>query len=178
MSNISKTLARHFRLVRMIVRAAFARAGDDTGTAILELSLILSIFGMPLLLGTAETAMLVYDSIEVSNAAHAGAMYGMMSSTFAADNAKITAAAQAEASDFGSNLTVTPTSFYACSAAIDGAQFATEAAASVACPSGATNHYLQFVQVVTSASVASPIHVVGLPKTITLTGSSVMEVEE
>jgi len=132
---------------------------------------------VPVLFGTVEMATFVYGSIEVSNASHAGTMYGMTSSTLAGDTAGMTTAAQAEASDFGTNLTVTPTSYYACSAALGGTQFATQSAASSAC-TGAGNHTLQFVQVAVSAPVTPPIHCPGLPTTFNLTNTSVMEVEE
>jgi len=143
----------------------------------LEMALMLAIFGIPLLLGTVEAATWVYASIEVSNAAHAGAMYAMTSSTFANDTSGITTAAQQEASDFGANLTVTPTAYYACSAALGGTQYTTQAAATTAC-TGAGDHPLEFVQVVASAPVTPPIRIPGLPKTFTLNGTSVMEVEE
>jgi hypothetical protein len=137
----------------------------------------MSLFGAPLLVGTVELGLLVYDSIEVSNAAHAGAMYGMTSSTFAGDTAGMTSAAQAEASDFGSSMTVTPTVYFACSSAVSGTQYSTETAATSAC-SGAGDHPLEFVQVLTSQSVTPIFHFPGFPATITLTGASVMMVEE
>jgi hypothetical protein len=150
----------------------------NAGNASIELALVMSVFAAPMMLGTAEAAFMIYDSIEVSNAAHAGAVYGMMSSTFAGDSAGIQAAAQNEATDFGSKLTVTPTTYYACSSALGGAQYSTQSAASAACPANATNHYLQFVQVASTASVKSPIAIPGLPSTWTLQGFSVMEVQE
>ena len=129
-------------------------------------------------MGTSQIAWLVYDSIELSNSAHAGAMYGMISSTFAADTAGIKNAAQAEAADFGSNVTVTPTTYYACSSAVDSTQYSTQSAASAVCPANASNHYLQFVKVSSSMSITPPVHCPGLPKTWTVSGLSVMEVQE
>lgn len=148
------------------------------GNATVELALAFSFLLTPIMLGTAEVAFLVYDSIEITNAAHAGAMYGMISSTFAADSSGIQAAAQSEAADFGTSLTVTPNVFYACSASIGGTQYSTQSAAAAACPANASNHYLQFVQVNSSATITPPIQMVGLPKTWTLQGSSTMEVQE
>lgn len=165
------------RMLSVISRLRQGIRGN-AGNATLELSLSLSLLGVPLLLGTYESAIVVHDSIEVTNAAHAGAMYGMVSSSYASDNSGITTAAQDEASDFGAGLTVTPTTYYACSSALNGTQYSTQAAASAACPSGATNHYLQFVQVATSATLSLPVHMASLPSTITLSGTSVMEVEE
>jgi Flp pilus assembly protein TadG len=154
------------------------RLTDDAGNAALELALVFGIFGTPLLLGTSELALLIYDSIEVSNCAHAGAMYGMISSTFAADSTGIQNAAQVEAADFSTNVTVTPTSYYACSNAVDGTQYSTQAAASAVCPANAGNHYLQFVKVVSSININPVVMCPGLPKTFTVSGSSVMEVQE
>ena len=154
------------------------RLRDEAGNAALELALTFGIFALPLMVGGSELASVIYDSIELSNCAHAGAMYGMMSSTFAADTAGIQKAAQAEAADFGTSVTVTPTSYYACSSAVDGTQYATEAAAAAVCPANASNHYLQFINVVSTVTITPPAQLPGLPKTWTLSGSSVMEVQE
>ena len=163
---------------RSIVAQIRKRLRDNAGNAALEFAFAFGIFGTPLLLGTSELALLIYDSIELSNSAHAGAMYGMISSTFAADSTGIQKAAQAEAADFGTMVTVTPTSYYACSDALDGTQYANEAAASAVCPANAGNHYLQFVKVVSSMSINPPVTCPGLPKTWTVSGTSVMEVQE
>jgi hypothetical protein len=154
------------------------RLTDNAGNAALELAFAFGVFGTPLLLGTSELAVVIYDSIELSNCAHTGAMYGMMSSTFAGDTSGIQKAAQAEAADFGTNVTVTPTTYYACSNAVDGTQYTTQSAAALACPANASNHYLQFVKVVSSMSFVPPVQCPGLPKTWTVSGSSVMEVQE
>jgi hypothetical protein len=137
----------------------------------------MSIFGIPFMVGTTEAAFLVYDSIEVSNAANAGAMYGMLSSTNASDGSQIIAAAQAEAPDLGTSMTATPTAYYACSSAPGGTQYTTQSAATSAC-SGSSNHPLQFIQVVTIATITPPIKFPGFPPTVTIAGSSVMEVQE
>ena len=70
---------------RSIIAGLRKRLKDNAGNAALEFAFAFGIFGTPMLLGTSELALLIYDSIELSNCAHAGAMYGMMSSTFAAD---------------------------------------------------------------------------------------------
>ncbi len=121
--------------------------------------------------------MYIYESIEVQNAASAGAMYGMQSSTYASDATGIATAARNEASGLGSNLTVTPITYYACSQDLGGAQYTTQSAAATAC-TGSGNHSLQFVQVLTSSNVTSAIHAAGLPASWTVKGQSVMEVEE
>jgi Flp pilus assembly protein TadG len=164
--------------LRSLIACVRKRLMDNAGNAALELAFAFGIFGTPLLLGSSELALLIYDSIELSNCAHAGAMYGMMSSTFAADTSGIQNAAQAEAADFGTNVTVTPTTYYACSNAVDGTQYSTQTAAEAACPANASNHYLQFVKVVSNMTIHSLVTCPGLPKTWTVSGTSVMEVQE
>jgi Flp pilus assembly protein TadG len=150
---------------------------EEQGNALVEMALCMSLLGMPLLVGTVELGSMIYTSIEVSNAAHAAAMYGMISSTFAASSSGMTTAAQNEASDLGTNLSVTPAVFYACSQAVNGTEYTTQSAANSAC-TGGTNHTLEFVQVNTSTTVTPPIRCPGLPASYTLTGLSVMEVQE
>ncbi|MGC1421489.1 MAG: hypothetical protein WA354_21915 [Terracidiphilus sp.] len=163
---------------RSIIARLRKRLRDDAGNAALELALAFGVFGTPLLLGTSELAILIYDSIELSNSAHAGAMYGMISSTFAGDASGIRSAAQAEAADFGAKVTVTPTIYYACSGAVDGTQYSTQAAAAAVCPANAGNHYLEFVKVASSMNVNPLVQLPGLPTKLTVNGTSIMEVQE
>ena len=173
------------RWARLLARCdAMARAlsglRGESGNALVEVALICSLLGVPLLLGTGEMGYVVYDSIEISNAAHAASLYGMQSATFASDTAGMRTAAQNEATDFGAALTVTPTSYWACSSAIGGTQYTGGSAqtnANAAC-TGGTNHALEFVQVNTSATVTPLVHCPGLPTSFALSGSSVMEVEQ
>jgi hypothetical protein len=104
-------------------------------------------------------------------------MYGMVSKNSALLTSQITAAAQAEASDFGANLTATPTIYYACSAAQGGTQYTVLATANNNC-TGASGHTLEFIQVAASVPVALPFSCCGIPNSITLRNTSVMEVEE
>jgi Flp pilus assembly protein TadG len=162
--------------------AAQCRGLDgESGNALVELALVFALLGIPMLLGTVEMGTVVYDSVEISNAANAGALYGMQNATDAASSAGITTAGRAEAPEFGSSLTVTPTTFYVCTSAVGGAQYSTgsytQAQATAKC-SGTGNHALEFIQVLTSATATPPVHCPGLPKTFTLGGKSVLEVEQ
>jgi len=148
----------------------------DSGSSLVETALIMSVFGVPLLFGTVDTATVIYRSIEISNAAHAGAMYGMQSASYANQATQMTTAAQAEASDFGSNLTVTPSMYFACSAAQSGTQYTVLATANTNC-TGSLGHTLAFVKVIASAPVTLPLTCCGLPASITVSRTSVMEVE-
>ncbi len=166
-------------------RPAFFTAGlhcvrGDAGDALIELAVFIAFLGLPLLLGMSEMGLLVYDSIEISNAASAGAMFGMQSLVFAQNTGGIANAAQLEASDFGSSLNVVSTTYYVCSNSIGGTQYigaSAQALANAACSSGVI-HALEFVQVSTNVAVTPPVRCPGLPKTFTLRGSAVMEVEQ
>ena len=157
------------------------RLRGESGDALIELAVLFSVLGVPLMMGTAQMGMLAYYSIEIASAANAGALYAMQDSADASSSAGITSAAQAEAADFGTHLTVTPTTFYACTKAVTGTQYPTgtytQAQAQSHC-SGSGNEALEFVQVIARASVTSLIRCPGLPSSYTLTDTSVMEVEQ
>lgn len=162
---------------RTTAHAALARMRDDAGTALIETAIALGLFGIPLLLGTVYSSFLLTSYIDVTDAAHAGAIYAMRSSTFAEDTTGIVTAAQGDASRFGSSLTVTSSIYYVCSDSQDGTQYATQSDASASC-TGASTHPLEFVQVTASAPVTPPTTFPGMPRTMTLSSSSAMEVEE
>ena len=171
---------RRIRRLRAGVAARLRALRSDSGSALVELALVVAVLGVPLLLGTAQMGSVIYDSIEVSDAANVGAMYGMRSATYAVDTTDITTAAQADAPDFGTKLGVTPTTYYVCALAVTGTQYTGSSAkqnATAGC-TGTGNHALQFVQVNTSATVTPIIHCPGLPSSFTLTGQSAMEVEQ
>jgi len=162
------------------ILASCRRLHDDQGQALIESAPVLSFLGVPILLGTAQMGILIHDSIEVANAANAGALFAMQNLTNASTTAKIVSTAQAEAPDIGT-LSVTPTTYYACTSALNGTQYSTstytEAQAAANC-SGSGNHALEFVQVLTSAKITPLIHWAGLPNSYTLKGNAVMEVEQ
>lgn len=154
-----------------------ARLRSDAGSALIELAVYLSLIGVPLLIATDYYGTQIIDQIDIDNAAYAGAIYGMRSSTYADDGTGITDAAQADSSIFGSNLTVTSSAVYACSLNLAGTQYSTPTAATTAC-TGTNNFVLQLVIVTASASVTPALTVPGLPRSRTLSSRVVMEVEE
>jgi Flp pilus assembly protein TadG len=155
--------------------AALDVLGGEDGSSMIELAFVVCFFLMPLFVGASEVGMLIYDSIEVTNAASTGALCGMQSPTLAASTAGITAAARADAPDFGANLSVTPTTYWVCAAFISGTRYTTQAAATSAC-TGNNNQPLEFLKVDTSATITMPLKFPALPSTYTLTGVSVQEV--
>src|ERR1035441_5027182 len=134
---------------------------SESGSALVEVAFLMAALSVPMILVTIDAGSMTMYSIEVSNAVHTGAMAGMApapsDANLTATKATIITATQADATDFGTNLTVTPVYYYACSAATDGTQYTGSlanalAAATAACPaSNPANHYLEFVQVNDSA---------------------------
>lgn len=169
------------RLLRVLPapsrRLAVTRLRDESGSALIELAIILSLLGVPLLLGVIYVGILLSNYIEITDAAHAGALYAMRSSTFAEDTTDIATAARSDASDLGSNLAVTSSIYYVCSGAQDGPQYTDQASAAAAC-NGGSSHTLEFVQVTASAPITPPASFPGMPRTMTISGTSTMEVEE
>jgi Flp pilus assembly protein TadG len=154
--------------------AAYRGWLQQTGGALLETALVVGFLVVPLILGTTDMAALVYASIEISNAAHAGALAAMSGTN---TNAAIQTAAQVEAGDYpAANVIATPTAYYACSAAQGGTQYSTQALATAGC-TGTGNHSVRFVQVQVSAQVPLPFSCCGLSSPVTLNAKSVMEVE-
>lgn len=159
--------------------AALRRLNSETsGSSLVELAMVFSFLAMPLLIGTADMATLVHASIEVSNAAQAAAQYGMQSTTNSVDTSGIVSAGQADAPDFGTGLTVTPTTYYACSSSVTGTRYTgtnAQSNATNAC-TGIYNHALEFIQVTTSATITPKVHLPGLPSSFALNGTAIQEV--
>jgi Flp pilus assembly protein TadG len=175
MPSARKSLLYRVDRSRRMLLLVCRRLRCESGSALIELALTLGILGVPLLLGTVHFSILLIDSMVVSNAAHAGAEYGMASATYASDTSYIVTAAQEDASGLGATLNVTPTIFYVCSTAIAGTQYTTQSAANTACSS---SHSLEFLQVVASSTVTPVLSFPGFPNSVTLSSTSIMEVEE
>jgi Flp pilus assembly protein TadG len=165
--------------IRLLARCRGLR--NEEGNALIELAVILCFLGVPLFAGTADMGVLCYDALEVSNAANAGAMYGMnnqgdaQSATGPANNARN------DAPDFGTNLGVTTNTYWVCTLALGGTQYPTstvtsQAAADALC-TGTGNVAVMFISVTTTATAHMPFPVPGLPSSRTLTGTSVQMVQ-
>jgi Flp pilus assembly protein TadG len=152
----------------------------DKGQAFVELALVLPVF-MMLLVGVVVVGRLAYASIEVSNAARAGAAYAAQTSTTAADSTNITLAAKQDGSNIiSSDLTVTPT--YSCSCESNTGTIASLNSCSSADANlttcGGTSRIVVVVQVNTSAPVGTLFHLPGIPSTVTLRGQAIMKVQQ
>lgn len=147
---------------------------SEAGQSLVELALVFPLF-LILLLGGTEFARFAWASIEVSNAARAGAQYGAQNHITAASTAAIETAALND----GVNLTglaATATQYCVCSTAESTQITCSTAITSGSCPSPAT--VLVYVQVNTTATVTPVVHYWSLPKTFIVNGYAVQGVEQ
>jgi Flp pilus assembly pilin Flp len=167
------------RLIRFLPRSksSFFRnraLREDTGASLIEVSLILGILAPAMLMGTAGAAGFVYASIEVSNAAHAGAAYAAEyyianSNTALPTSSQVTSAVQNDAPELtavlkpGTSISVTMATGCTGGAATTGNSIPS-------CSSGV----LPYVQVTTQATVAPLTAFSGLPSSITMSSQAVI----
>lgn len=147
----------------------------DAGQGTLELALCLPIFVL-VILGGAEIANLAWASVQVNNAARAGAAYGSISRTNAASNGPgggITLAAKNEAPQLTS-LQVTSSQLCYCVTGGAPAALTCDSNALSNCASPAVIEVA--VQVNTSANVTPLIRYPGLPASYTVHAQATMGV--
>jgi len=137
---------------------------ETAAQSLIETTLIVSIFSL-LLVGAAELGRVAYASIELSNAARAGAAYGAQNGSTASDTTGIATAAANDAANLSG---VTTTSSYSCVCS-DGT--------SSTCTHGdcSTSHIEETLTVNTQVSFDPLIHLPGLPTTYTLKGKAVQK---
>jgi Flp pilus assembly protein TadG len=132
-----------------------------------------------LLLGAVEIGRLAYASIEVGNAARAGASYAAQNHTTASDTTNISLAATQEAPNITS---LTATTSYSCSCESVSGTVTTLSSCSntvtnlTTCPS--PSRIVETVQVNTSASVDTAFHFPAIPNSVTMQGQAIMRVEQ
>jgi Flp pilus assembly protein TadG len=143
------------------------RVRSDRGNALIELAIGMTVL-TTIILGAAEFGRIAYAAIEVNDAAHAGAAYGAISRTYAADNASVITAAKRDATDV-SGMTATAVYWCQCS---DGS------ASTCGVLDCTGTRIIEYVTVNTSGTVDPLVYVPGLPKSYTVTGHAVMRVEQ
>ncbi|MBV8437569.1 MAG: pilus assembly protein [Silvibacterium sp.] len=137
---------------------------ETAGQSLIETALLGSLF-VVLLLGVGELGRVAYASIEVANAARAGAAYGMQNGATASDSTGIATAAANDAANL-TGLTTTSSTSCVCS---DGT--------SSTCAIGdcSASHIEEIVTVNTSVTFSPVIHLPGLPTSYTLHGKAVQK---
>jgi len=151
---------------------------SESGQATLELALSLPLFAL-LILGTAEIANLAWNSVQVNNAARAGAAYASLSRANAASTSEIQIAAQNEAPKIITSPTTQVSSTQICYC-ISGSTTTTD--------SGCTNTTLttcpspDIIQVAVRVNVNAPVtplvRYAGLPASYTIHAQATLGVEQ
>jgi len=136
---------------------------SESGQSLVEFAVLGSLF-VVILLGAVEFGLIAYDSIEVSNAALAGAQYGELNSVNASDTTGIANAAIAAAPDV-SSLHVTSSRSCICS---DGT------ASTCSVGDCSTSHIEAQVTVNTSATITPSMYLPGFTS-FTLTGQAIQK---
>lgn len=130
---------------------------DTEGASFVELALVLPIF-LLMLIPVVDIGRGFYASIEVSSAAHSGAIYGLENPS---DTAGMIQAAKAGASNL-SNVTATAT--YGCECS-DG----TSPVASCATTPTCTYNYVTYVDVAVTSTYSTAFGYPGLPSSMNIT---------
>jgi len=142
----------------------------DEGSALIEFALVLTFLLLPMLLGIAGFGFWVYDSIEVSDAAHTGAAYATSSfrknATFPADVASVALAAEP---DIPASMVSTPVVYCGCTAPATGSCTGVK--------TSTCSGSILYVTVTTQANIPAPVNLslLGIPSTMQLNGQSTFE---
>jgi Flp pilus assembly protein TadG len=145
---------------------------SESGAALVETALVLSLLGPPLLLGTVEIGGALNASIEMSNAAYAGAAYAAQyyiqhSSSALPTTTQVTSAAQNEAPELLNALapstSLTVNMYTGC-----GTGSPTAGNSVPSCSTGV----IPYVKVTTQASVSPLIRAPGLTNLLTISGAA------
>ncbi len=135
---------------------------------------------MPLLIGTGQMGMVVYDSIEVSNAALCGSAVRDAEHNVCIRHFKYHRSRTRQRHQTSGTFLVRDPDYLLClRSRMGGTQYTgtnAQANATAAC-TGRYNRAVEFIQVNTSVAVTPMARCPGLPTSYTLTGTSAMEVE-
>jgi Flp pilus assembly protein TadG len=142
-----------------------AAAGSQRGGSLVEMAFMMT-FLMLLLIGVIDMGRAFYLSMEVADAARAGAQYGYESAATMSDSAGISTAANADAPDV-SGLTVTSSHGCMCS---DGSGPNVNCGTPPTCSSGF--HVVNYVKVNTAATYTTLFPWPKVPGSFALTGTA------
>jgi Flp pilus assembly protein TadG len=141
---------------------------QESGAAIVELAFTLPMFVI-LMLGTAEIANIAWASVQLNNAAHAGAQFGSLNRANAADTTDIQTAAQNEAPTLITAPTTQVASTLACSCVTPSTGSETAySCGTVQANCASPNVILVSIQVTAQAAVSPLIRYPHLPASYTL----------
>ncbi len=139
------------------------RGGDPTGTATVEMAIILPVLIL-LVLGATDLGRIFYDAVAVSNAARAGLSYGSLDEARAKDSSKIATVA-ADDSQYVGGMTITSERVCEC------ADHSVVDCNSGTCSEGPSRIY---VKVSASKTYTTLLPYPGLPSSVSLSRESYM----
>ncbi len=154
------------RLGGRVVAPLIALTGTERGSSLVELAFLLPLLSF-LLLGVIDFGRAYYLSIEVTNAAYAGAEYGTQ---YPSDTTGMTTAANNDAHDISAG--VSPVATYGCECSDLSGTASASCATQPTCTGGAT--VVSYVKVTTSYTYNTMFHWPGIPSSFALTGSAKM----
>lgn len=139
---------------------------SDHGAALLELALVAPVL-FALLFGAVSLGRAYYVALEVTNAAHAGAEYGLL---FPAESAGVAAAAKASAPEVTLG---TPTVTWGCECS-DGTSYYANCSTIPTCTANSTrgSNVVRRVSVTTTSVYKSFVPWPGIPSSITLSSTA------
>lgn len=143
-------------------RRAPAQFGSESGSSLVEIALLLPVF-LLVLLGAVDFGRAYYLKIEVSDAAHSGALYGSQNPTDTTGMQNAAAAAAPDVPGF------TATAAYGCECS-DGSSAIANCSSTPSC----TTNVVDYVVVTTSAAYSALFPYPGIPSPLTLNGSARM----
>lgn len=154
-----------------LLRPDRRRLSAADGAAMVELALTLPLL-VVVLLGAADFARLFYRSIELTNAARAGAQYGAQSPAKSADTAGMKSAAVTASPNIPSFTTSDVSAARTCQCASDAGVFSATSPANNCNYDCSTGHLVTTVTVTASKSFTTISAYPGMPRTINLVSSA------
>ena len=151
-------------------RLSMALRPGEEGSALVELAISLPLLSL-MLLGAAEFARLAYASIEVTNGAHAAALYASSSLAASADSGGITNAANSDASNLTGGNAISVTSVTTACTCSDTAYTPSSCNDNQTCVNHSTS-MITAVTVQTQSTFSPLIHIRGGALSFTLHGTS------
>jgi Flp pilus assembly protein TadG len=154
------------------------RAAGETGNALVELAVCLPLLVLTLI-GTADFARVFYTSIELTNAARAGAQYGASSPGHSSNLGVMKSTAEAAVNIAG----VLATPGRLCQCADDAGAFsattpANDCTSAVATVCTGGTHRVMTVTVTTTKTFTTLVNFVGIPASLALVRSATLRVTE
>lgn len=171
MSHISKGNHRCEQDGQGVTRRVRPVNSMEKGQALVELAVMLLPILLLLTVGIIDFGQVAYYSIEVSDAARAGAQYGSQSLADAANTANIIQAARRSAQDIGAGQLTVNVPAPSCVCPGSGNVTGVDCTGPLGC------YPLVYLTVTTAYTLPTPISFPGVPASFNLTGTSTIPVQ-